>query len=210
MRLPSTRPSVPARLWWVVVLALPAGVGCRADECLGGERRCRENVAESCVGVSDTELTGHTEWRVEPCGARFCAVPPAGVAGGAFCALGDSLDPECPVELRAASDASACLDGHAVRWSFGFRVGDDACAAGAACVDEWHPEATSGCDAAAFCAAGSSPDPLCGPGVFTACADETTIVYCRCGFRVDAHACANPGPRCVLEDGGGGLQGVCR
>ena len=204
----ATRPD--RRPWLILVLASFACGGCRPDECPAGERRCVGNVAESCVGVSDTELTGHTEWRTEDCGERFCVVPPPSLAGGAFCALGSSTDPGCPLGLRSAANASACIGGHAVRWSFGFRVGDETCAAGSACIDEWHPEAAPGCDAAAFCADGAAPDPICGTGVFTTCADESTIVYCRCGFRDEAHPCVAPGPYCVLEASGGAPVGVCR
>jgi hypothetical protein len=198
----------------VTVLAAVWAAGCTADECPAEATQCIGNVAETCFRVPDTEFTGHTELRREDCGARFCKVPP-GSSERAFCALSDEVDAACPEELRARSHASRCLDNVLVEWRFGFRVRETPCSGGATCVDAAHPGFRSqdpDCKEASFCSPHDSVDPLCTPGVFTACADGETIVYCACGYVAEAHRCSSPGPACKLEPSGAGgpAQGVCR
>jgi hypothetical protein len=200
------------------VTALTAG--CVPDACDAGVRRCRhivvdghvEQVAESCVSVTDSELTSHTEWVVTPCGELACVTPPAGLGGLAFCATDGVPDPACPEALRTEAEASRCLGDTVVTWRFGYRVRDEPCGGGTSCVDVSRTGFDPGCAGTAFCSPLDGPDPLCGPGVATACADERTLVHCACGFRREAHACRSPGPSCrpLLPAAGGPAQAGCR
>lgn len=173
------------------------------DECDGPFARCGGNVAENCGFRWDNELSGHFELDSRDCGGGFCQASSA----LAFCALDPAPDPACP--LPEAPTVARCVEGEVVTWSYGYRVASEPCADGAVCADVDSPGFDPTCDTTAFCSTG--PDALCGPGVFTACEDAATILYCSCGYRVDAHACVSPGPRCTLVDVEGALpQGACR
>ena len=185
--------------------------GCAADECRSGKGRCIDNVAESCVAISDSELSSHTEWMSEPCWNGFCQTAPSSSQAGAFCALDPALDPSCPPELQSRRAASRCIGSSVRTWTYGYRVAELDCGA-LACVDQAVSGFDPSCDDFAFCSPSREPDPLCTEGVVTACADERTIVYCSCNFRRDAHLCESPGPSCqtVAVAEGAAPQGVCR
>ncbi len=185
--------------------------GCAADECTAGRHGCDANVAENCVSISEGEFDSHTTWSRVDCGDDLCLPSPEGLAE-AFCALDESPDPECPEELRALRDASRCMDGAVVTWRYGYRADEFYCVEGKACVDISVEGFDPSCHAQAFCSGLSEPEPLCQPGIGTACRDASTIFYCECGFSRNAHACEDPGPSCTYVNLGRGLpdQGVCR
>lgn len=205
-RMPAPRASTLA-LAAVLAAALPA---C-GHECDGPYARCEGNVAANCGWRWLNELSGRWELRRDDCGARVCQEPPSDTNGSALCALDAEPDPACPPELRALGRASACVDGAVVTWAWGYRIDEAACAPGAVCADTTAEGFDPACAGVALCSPLDAPDPLCEEGVFTACADERTIVYCTCGWRSDAHACADPGPSCTLVPVDGARdQGACR
>jgi hypothetical protein len=177
----------------VVVLVF----GCvPADECDGPYVRCDDNVAVTCGSRSFNELQSYFDLRREPCGAGFCRVS----RGAAFCALEPTDDPNCPDDLRDSSQAHGCVGGVLTTWFYGARTSTMTCAEGTTCL------ALDGvCSGEAYCVSSTTPEPLC-TSEFTRCVDERIIAYCRCGFQVEAHACENPGPRCVIESS----HAVCR
>jgi hypothetical protein len=190
---------------------LPAWA-CQSDECELGPPRCDGNVAENCVSVSDTELTSHTELERTDCGLGVCQTPPLGTQAGAFCALEAARDPALSDAQAEMQHFTACADGAAVAWSFGFRITVESCTIDQPCVDASTAGFDPSCSNTAFCATSNEPDVRCTPGIGSACATETDIFYCACGFARDVHPCASPGPSCVLEEASEDLppQGVCR
>lgn len=184
---------------------LPAILGCAllgcapADECPRPATRCDGNVAELCATHWVDELNAYYDLTRRDCGEKFCREPKSNI-GAAYCALDPEDDPRCPEPLRAAERAGGCVDGKLTTWSYGARIGLKECPEGTTCL-----ALNGACRGEAYCAPRTTPDPLCA-GPITTCADEATIVWCRCGFNVDAHACRRPGPRCVIERG----LGVCR
>ena len=196
---------------FAALLLTLTGVACDADECTAGRAGCDANIAENCVTITEGEFDSHTTWSRDDCGDALCLTPPEGLTE-AFCALDESPDPECPEELRSLRDASRCVDGAVVTWRYGYRADEFYCVEGKACVDISVEGFDPTCGAQAFCSGLSAPEPLCQPGVGTACRGDSTISYCACGFSRSAHACENPGPSCKHVNLGGGLpdQGVCR
>ena len=185
--------------------------GCNTDECTAGGAGCEGNIAGNCVSMSEDEVSSYTVWTRVDCGDGVCLPPQDGVAE-AFCALDASPDPECPEELRALREASRCVDGAVVTWRYGYRSRVSYCVDGKVCVDISTEDFDPTCGARAFCSGLSTPDPRCEAGIGSACADDSTLFYCECGFRRLAHACSDPGPSCTYVNLGGGLppQGVCR
>jgi len=166
------------------------------DECDGPYVACDGNVAVTCASRSVNDLQSYFDLRRESCGERFCRTS----NGNAFCALDPDDDPDCPMPFRNEYLASGCVAGVLTTWRYGARISTQTCTAGTTCL------ALDGtCSGEAYCVANTNPEPLC-TGAFTRCVDEQVIAYCRCGFQIDAHACSNPGPRCVLEDS----LAVCR
>lgn len=182
----------------------------KADECrvIGGQ--CAENRAENCRSQADNELSGHLSLSREACGARTCVIAASGVA---LCAEQAAPDPDCPPALRDRSEAQGCQAGALLRWSYGFRVETTSCAMGARCADVSASGFDPACAGQAFCSPLAGVDPICQGRATPACLDATTIVHCACNYRVEAHACASPGPRCELVAVGadaGLLSGACR
>lgn len=171
--------------------------GCSpVDECDEPHVTCDGNVAVTCASRSFNELQSYLELRREPCGASFCRTS----NGVAFCALDATDDSDCPAEFRESYQASGCIGDVLTTWRYGARIATEICAGGTSCL------ALDGlCNGEAYCAPDKNPEPLCS-GAFTRCVDDQTIAYCHCGFQIDAHACQNPGPRCVIEDS----VAVCR
>lgn len=182
----------------------------KADEChvIGGQ--CAVNRAENCRSQADNELSGHLSLSREDCGGRSCVVAASGVA---LCAERAAPDPDCPSALRDRSEAYGCRGGALIRWSYGFRVETASCAMGTRCADVASTGFDPGCLGQAFCSPLLGVDPLCQGRTTPACQDATTIVHCACNYRVEAHACASPGPRCELVAVGGDaglVSGACR
>jgi hypothetical protein len=177
----------------VVVLVF----GCvPADECDGPYVRCDDNVAVTCGSRPFNDLQSYFDLRREPCGAGFCRVS----RGNAFCALDPADDSNCPDHLRDSYQAHGCVGDVLTTWRYGARTSTTTCAEGTTCF------ALDGvCNGEAYCVSSTTPEPLCS-SEFTRCVDEQIIAYCRCGFQVEAHACENPGPRCVIESS----HAVCR
>ncbi len=172
-------------------------LGCTpADECEGPLAGCDRNVAITCQSRAINDLQSYWDFRSMPCGDRFCRA----ANGAAYCALDPAEDPACPEELRGSYQASGCVAGVLTTWRYGARIAAETCANGTTCL-----ALDGACSGEVFCVASTSPEPLCA-GAFTRCVDEQVIAYCRCGIQVDAHACENPGPRCVIEDS----AAVCR
>ncbi|MBI5547912.1 MAG: hypothetical protein HY901_28860 [Deltaproteobacteria bacterium] len=197
----------------LALAGLVGGFGCAVDECERGTARCLGNVAERCEVVSGgNELSSHARLFRSDCGEAHCVVARVGGSSTALCALAAAPDPVCPAEFRDEPEASRCLLGSAVTWSYGFRTRESSCRAPSTCADARRAGFGPGCPRDAFCTSVDGPEPLCGPGVATFCDGATTIVHCQCGFRRDAHVCASPGPRCVLIDvaKGAARQGACR
>lgn len=181
----------------IVCLLHVIHLGCSpADECDQPSVACDGNVAVTCGSRSVNELQSYLELRQEPCTDRFCRVSNS----IAFCALDSNDDPACPVELRDSYQASGCVGNVLTVWRYGARISTEACAGGTACL-----ALDSDCNGEAYCVRDTNPEPLC-TGAFNRCVDEHVIAYCRCGFQVDAHACQNPGPRCIIENS----VAVCR
>jgi len=171
--------------------------GCTpADECDGPFVTCHGNIAVTCQSRAANDLQSYWELRREPCGDRFCHTS----NGAAYCALDALVDPDCPSELRDSYQASGCIAGVLTTWRYGARIAAQTCTNGTTCMP-----LDGACSGEVFCVASTSPEPLCA-GAFTRCVDAQVIGYCRCGIQVDAHACENPGPRCVIEDS----MAVCR
>lgn len=172
-------------------------LGCSpADECDEPSVACNGNVAVTCASRSVNELQSYLELRRENCTDRFCRIS----NGTAFCAIDSADDPDCPVELRDSYQASGCAGNVLTTWRYGARISTKACPEGTTCV------ALDGdCNGEAYCITDTNPEPLC-IGAFNRCVDEHVIAYCRCGFQIDAHACQNPGPRCIIENS----VAVCR
>jgi len=172
-------------------------LGCSpADECDHPSVACEDNVAVTCASRSVNELQSYLELRRDPCTDRFCRVS----NGIAFCALDSADDPDCPVDLRENNKASGCVGNVLTTWRYGARISTKASADGMTCLaldDE--------CNGEAYCVTATNPEPLC-TSAFNRCVDEHIIAYCRCGFQIDAHACQNPGPRCMIENS----VAVCR
>lgn len=168
-----------------------------ADECPAPSTRCDGNVAELCASRSVNEVSAYYELTRNDCGERFCRTP-KGNTGRSFCALDREDDPRCPDPTRERF--GGCVDGTLTTWSYGARIEAEECPSGTTCL------ALDGlCRGEAYCAPRSTRDPIC-EDRSTTCEGEETIVWCRCGFRIEAHACRRPGPRCLIEEG----RGVCR
>ena len=174
----------------LVCLLLVTCSGCSpADECDDPSAACDGNVAVTCASRSVNELQSYLKLRREPCGDRFCRTSNR----NAFCALDPADDPQCPAELRDRHQASGCVGDVLTAWRYGARISAETCAVGTTCL------ALDGeCNGEAYCVPDTNPEPLCA-GAFNRCVDEHVIAYCRCGFQVEAHACSNPGPQCVIE-----------
>ena len=173
----------------VVVLAMGlSSAGC-GDECELGSSRCVGGaIIERCEEGYDPYTPPH--WNQSECYSDYferdlCVVAPT---GSAYCAAEPNPRPDlCPLsaqpsgEVEWTCDGSArivgCIDG-LVGWARSCGLGT--CVISAEVED-------------AFCSILTGADPLCGDRVLSACADATTRVECREGYRVEQDSCTGAG-----------------
>jgi hypothetical protein len=197
--------------YWCLLLTAFASVGCTSDECTAGRSGCDGNIAQNCVSLSDGGSDSYTVWNFDACDDALCMPAPEGLSE-AFCVLDTAPDPECPEDLKELREASRCVDGRVVLWRHGYRTRDYYCPEDATCVDFQSEGFDSSCTSVAFCSRSPAPEPLCQPGVDTACAEDAAIFDCECGFSRDVHACNSAGQTCAYANLGENRppQGVCR
>lgn len=195
----------------LLLILLPVAVvgGCK-DECEVGKTRCVDGtILEICTEYETSEMYFPPHWLSVECSDKdwniaFCVVAPNGEA---YCAAEEEPRwdlcgvPEEPAgtlkwTCDGASRLIGCVDG-VVAFS-------RTCVAGRCVVP--------GDGGQVFCSILPDKDPLCGAGTYSNCADETTRIRCREGYRVEQDHCSGAGgcrAAALEEPRGTTVYGMC-
>ena len=177
------RASVP---WIHGLLSVLAFVlaGCDRDECVLGEVRCRDNVAEYC-DYEYSDGSAPLVWNSEDCGQGVCK---AGLDERPFCALGDEPDPRC----AESPSHAVCDQQQQVHCNHGYATAITDCATSAGyCV--------VGGDGA-LCATDSEPSEHCPDDSYATACEGDTLLTCSYGYTRSREACPS-GDYCVVTPG---------
>lgn len=193
-----------------ILLLVAVVAGCE-NRCEPGQSRCvDETTRESCIEIISYDMPYEPpHWERDECyneqwNVSFCVVAPT---GDAHCAAEPEPrpdlcgGPEAPTGVETwncdgVNRIVVCIDG-IIR-------GSKMCGPGRCVVPSDGDRS--------FCSILLDPDPLCDSMTFSACADATTRIMCREGYRVEQDHCPGAGGcRTDTLDGPKGtfVRGLC-
>lgn len=150
---------------------------CARDCPQGGASRCEDAHTLSTCEIGGEDDPGKRWHTVDCAGPQPHCVT---AAGASFCALARTPEPACS---QASNDLDEACDGKRyLRCNRGYAVLEEQCAVACAPLG-----------AAAFCSPLDGPDPQCAGATASSCADATTRVVCRSGWRDRTVACCTAG-----------------